>query len=128
GHFVRYVAAAKRLTRHFEYPDGAVGAFDDEIAAGKFDVVLGGFEYVGGDALAPRDQRIRRLADDDAREPHGSAGMGSAADGDDVGIALDQIHAIEGDAEPIRDELRKARAVSLSARQGSDRHVDTAFG
>src|SRR5262245_38926923 len=54
--------------------------------------------------------------------------MGSAADGADVGIALDQVHAIEGDAEPIRDELCEARAVPLSARQGSDRHVDTAFG
>src|SRR4029453_1186590 len=51
-----------------------------------------------------------------------------APDGDDVGIALEQIHAIEGDAKPIRDELCEARAVSLSARQGSDRHVDTTFG
>jgi len=93
-----------------------VGAFDEEIAAGEFDVVFGGFEHVSGDALALRDQCVRRIADDDAREPHRSAGMRAAAHGNHVGIALDQTHAVEGNAEPIRDELCEARPVSLSAR------------
>src|SRR6516164_9097513 len=66
GQFVGQIVAAKCLARHVENVEGAVGAFDEEIAAGKFDVVFGGFERVSGDALAPRDQCVRRIADDDA--------------------------------------------------------------
>src|SRR5262249_8571422 len=38
--FAGQIVAATRLARHVEYADGAVGAFDDEIAGGKFDVML----------------------------------------------------------------------------------------
>ena len=89
--------------------------------------MLGGFEHVGGDFLPARDDRVRGLADDDACEPHRAAGMGAAADRDDIGVALDQVDAIERHAEPFRDALREAGAMALAARQRADRHVDAAF-
>ena len=49
---VRQIVALAGRARHLEYPDRAVGAFHGEHAGGEFDVVLGGFEHVGGDLLA----------------------------------------------------------------------------
>ena len=83
------IVAAHRLACRLEYADGAVGTLHGESAAGEFDVVLGRFEHVGSDPLALGDDRVRRLADDDAGEPHRAAGMRSAAHRHDVGIALD---------------------------------------
>src|SRR6185503_3002383 len=66
GQIAGEIVAAHRLACHVEYPDGAIGPLHGEIAAREFDVVLGGFEHVGGNSLALGDQRIRRFADDDA--------------------------------------------------------------
>ena len=53
--------------------------------------------------------------------------MRAAADRHDVGVALDQPDAVDLDAEPFADALRKAGLVALAARQRADGDVDAAF-
>src|SRR5262249_32120121 len=53
-----------------EKPDRAVGAFDGEAAGGEADVVFGRFQHVRSDSFALLDDRVGRLAHDDAGETH----------------------------------------------------------
>src|SRR6185437_14477817 len=59
--------------------------------------------------------------------PHRTVGMAAAADRNDVGVALDELDALERDAEPFGDALREARLVSLAARQCADHDIDAAL-
>ena len=54
--------------------------------------------------------------------------MGAAADRNDIGVALDQVDAIERHAEPFSDALGEAGLMALAARQRADRDIDPAFG
>src|SRR5437899_6937773 len=44
-----------------------------------------------------------------------------------IRVAGDELHVPELDAEPLRDELREARLVSLAGGQRAEDHVDAAF-
>src|SRR3984885_15225 len=113
--------------RHVENSNMTVGAFDGEAAAGKGDIVLGGFEQMRGDFFALLDDDIGRLAHDDAGEPHRARGMRAAAFLDDVGVALVDIDIVEWHAEPFRYALRKGRLVTLPAGQRADDDIDAPF-
>ena len=121
------VFAVGRRGRDVENPDRAVGAFDGEAAAGKGDVVLGGFQHVGGDLLALLDDQVGGVAHDDAGEPHRARRVRAAAFLDDVGVALVDIDVVERHAEPLRHALRKRGLVALPARERADHDVDPAL-
>ena len=54
--------------------------------------------------------------------------MRASTDGRDVGVAGDEPHVTELDAEPLRQELREARLVTLARRERAEHHVETALG
>ncbi len=60
------------------------------------------------------------------RHAHRAAGVRAAADGGDVGVAGEEPHLRELDAEPLDDELREAGLVALAGRQRADHDVDAA--
>src|SRR5205814_1222161 len=45
----------------------------------------------------------------------------------DVGVARDEPHVTDLDAEPLRQELREARLVTLAGRERAEHHVETAL-
>ncbi len=110
-----------------ENADRAVGAFDGEAAGRKGDIVLGGFQHMGGDLLALLDDRVGGVAHDDAGKPHRARGMRAAAFLDDVGVALVDVDVVERHAEPFRHALRERGLVALPAGQRADHDVDPAL-
>src|ERR1051325_5130597 len=54
--------------------------------------------------------------------------MRAGAEGDPVGVALDQPHAIFRHPEPFANELREAGLVALAARHRSDNELNRALG
>ena len=86
-----------------------------------------GLQHVAGDFRRLLDHRLRRLAHDDAAHAHRARRMRAAADRHDVGVALDQLDAVDIDAEPFADALREARLVALAAGQRADRDIDAAL-
>src|SRR5580692_11184325 len=54
--------------------------------------------------------------------------MGAAAEGDTVGVAGDKTDAVARHAEPLGDELRKARLMTLALRSDADDQLDEAVG
>ncbi len=124
--FLRHGFAVRRGLRHIEQSDRAVGALDGEAAACEGDILLGGFEHVRGDLLALLDDLVGRLAHDDARHPHRAGRVRAAAFVDDVGVAFEDVHVFERNAEPFRHALRERRFVALAARERADHDVDAA--
>src|SRR5205085_4635833 len=55
---------------------------------------------------------------------HRAAGMRAAADGRELGVAGDHAHTVEIHAEPLHNELGKARLVALAGRQRADDYLD----
>src|SRR6202043_1682783 len=80
------------------------------------------------DASGPLDDRARGLPENDAAEPHAAAGMGAAADFDDVGVTGEQTYLVDGDTEPLVEQLSETRLVPLSIRYRADNDIDAAIG
>src|SRR5262249_15503047 len=93
----------------------------------ELDVRLRGLEERRSDAPTLLDDLIRGLRHDDGAEPHRPTGRRPAADRHQIRVAGDELHAPVLDAEPLRDELREARFVSLAGRQRTKDHIDAAF-
>ena len=53
------------------------------------------------DAFSPLDDRARGLPEHDTAEPHAAAGMGAAADFDNIGVAGEQAYLVDRHAEPL---------------------------
>src|ERR1700719_5278527 len=81
-----------------------------------------------GDAQALLDDAVGGFLDDDGAEPHAAAGVGAAADGDAIGIAGDEAHAVDRHAKPFDDQLGKARLVALALRGDADDQFDKTLG
>ena len=76
-----------------------------------------GLEHVGGglhDLLAD-DQR--GLVDGVAGDHRGAAGEGGDAPVEGLGVALDQDHVLDRDAELVGDDLREDGVVALALRR-----------
>src|SRR5262249_32724197 len=58
---------------------------------------------------------------------HGTAGMRAAADLHHVGVAEDDVDALDRHVDEVGDDLGEARLVALAARLGADHHVDAAL-
>ena len=111
-----------------EQPDRPVGADDRETALGIGDVGQSGFQDLGRGRPALLDDLLGRPAHDDRAEAHRPAGIGAAADADDVGVAGDQVHRLERRLEQRGDHLGEGRFVALAGILGPDHHVDPALG
>ena len=70
-------------------------------------------KQMAGDATPLVDDLVRRLADDRHRELHRAPGMRTAAGPHARGVVRDIIDCRERNAEPLGNELRKARLVAL---------------
>ena len=53
--------------------------------------------------------------------------MRAAADPHHVGVAEDDLHALDRHAQQVGDDLREARLVALAARLRADDDVDASF-
>ena len=92
--------------------DGAVGPSDREAAAVEIDVGLGGFEQVCGNRFRLGDDLLGGEIDRRAAEGRGARAAGALADRDLLGVALDVMHLIGIEAEPVADELFVDRLVT----------------
>src|SRR5690606_11933282 len=63
--------------------------------------------------------------DGDAAHLRGPRASGAAALLDHLGVALDQVDPVEGDAELLREHLREGRLVSLAVAEGADDELRT---
>ena len=104
----------------------AVGALDPGGAVAELDVVLARLEHVGGgvdDLLADEE---RRLVDGVAGDDGGAAREGGDAPVEGAGVALDQDHVLDGDAELVGDDLAEHGLVALPLRGQAGVDVDLA--
>ena len=53
--------------------------------------------------------------------------MRAAADLHHVGVAENDVHALDRNMQQVGDHLRKARLVALAARLRADDHIDVPF-
>src|SRR5262249_54968447 len=99
-----------------------------EASRAELDVLCRDLEEPRGGFLSPGHDGFRGLAEDDAREAHRAPRMRAAAFRDAVGVALDQLDAVERNAQPLDQELREAGLVALAARERADHGLDAAVG
>ena len=83
-----------------------------------------GFEQVGRDLLALRDDLVDRLHDRRAADRDRARAVGAHAEEDAPGVAVDDVHVLDRHAEPVGDDLRERGLVSLAVgvRAGEHRH------
>ena len=113
--------------------DRLVGAGDLELAVLDDDVVLGRLQRMRGDLLGLGLDLLHRLDDGGAADRDRARAVGAHAELHLVGVAVDDLHLADRNAETFRDQLRKRRLVALAvavrARQdldGADR-IDADF-
>ena len=112
----------------------AIGAGDRKDALLEIDVGLGGFEQMRGDRLRLIDDPLGREIDRRAAQGRRARATAALADRDLLGIALDVMHLVGTEAEPVADELLIDRLVphALSDRARNHRHgaaaVEAQFG
>ena len=103
--------------------DGAVRAARAEQPVGEVDVLA---EVGGGERLALVDDRGRRVDERAAAPDHRARAAGAAPDLEPRGVALDDPHAFDLDAEAFGEHLRVGGLVALAVRLRADRRLDRA--
>ena len=83
---------------------------------------------MGGDFLAFGDDLVHRLDHGGAADGEAAAAIGPHAEGDFRGVAVNDLHLIEGDAELIDHELREGGFMALAVAVGAGEHGDAAGG
>ncbi len=85
-------------------------------------------QYLGGDELRLGDHLVAR--DGDGREAHGTrAGAeGPHAELNLVRVAVDDVHVLDGDVEPVGDKLGVGRFVALTVAVAAGKHLDGTGG
>ena len=85
---------------------GAVGAGDGEAAVLELDVAFGGLQEMRGKLLALGDDLV--ADQDDGAAAHGgrARAAGAHAERHRIGVALDELHLLRIDAEPVHQHLR----------------------
>ena len=114
--------------------DRLVGAGDLELAVLDDDVVLGCLELMGRDLLGLGLDLLHRLQDRGEADRGRARAIGAHAELHLVGVAMDDLHLADRNAEALGDELAEGRlmalAVAVRSRQdldGADR-IDAHFG
>src|SRR6516164_7377447 len=80
---------------------------------------------MGCDLAAFGDDLVHRLDDGRAADGEGTRAIGAHAEGDLVGVAMDDLDALDRNAQPVCDELGEGGLVALAmtVRSGQDRHT-----
>ena len=102
-----HASAAISAERH-----GAIGAGDRKDAVGECDVGLRGLQQVGGDRFRLGDDLLGGEIDRRAAQRRRARAAAAFADRHLVGVALDVLHLVGVDAEPVADELLVDRLVA----------------
>ena len=111
---------------HFGQSLRAIGSGDGELAVLELDIRLGGFEQMGGDLATLGDDLVHCLDDRAATDGGRTRAIGTHAVGDLGAVAVDDLDTVERDAEPVRDQLRKGRLVSLPMAVRTGQHGNAA--
>ncbi len=122
----RIVVRNVRRQRDLAERLAAIGASDGELAVGELDVAFRGLEQMRRDLLALGDDLVHRL--DDRRAPDGerARAVGSHAERNAAGVAMDDVDVLDRNAETPGDELRERRLVTLTVTVRAGEHADAA--
>src|SRR5262249_21275256 len=97
----------------------SVGADDNEAAFLKYDVGLGRFQKVSGNAFTLLNKAIGGNADRSAAQHRRARAECADAHGNDVGIAITVIDEVGVDPEAVGQHLLECGAMSLAMIHGS---------
>ena len=97
-----------RGSRDLEYTERSVGSLHGEAPGREFEIVFRRFHDMGSDPASLSDDVIGGSAHENAGEAHRPSRIRAAADGYEIGVARDQLDALEGHAEPVGQRLREA--------------------
>src|SRR5207253_7140756 len=81
-----------------------------------------------GEAPAVLDQRLRRDREHGGGVAHRASRVRAAARAHHIGIAGNDAHALDRDAEELSNDLREAGLMPLAARLRADHHAHAALG
>ena len=119
-------AARLREPRHFRQRDGAIGALHRECARFVADVVARRLQHLAGERAPALDHRFRPHHACGSADPHGPGPVRSPPLLHSRGIAVDEAHRVEVDAEPVGRDLRVGGLVTHAEVLGSGEHGDRA--
>ena len=108
--------------------DALVGAADTEPPTDVLEVVGGGLEQVGRERPGLLDDLVDGLDQRLAADDEGARAVGVQALGRDLGVAVQDLDVLEGDAQPVGDDLAEGRLVALPVRGGAGDDLDRAGG
>src|SRR5215470_4745788 len=92
------------------------------VSEGNFSLI--GRQKIGGNSATPGNDLVSCAPDRCCRVSHRSTRMRPASHADQVCIPGAKSYPLGSDAEPLADQLHKARLVTLPSRQGTNRHRD----
>ena len=125
-HAGRQVVGGIGGERHLEPGQTLVGARDLQLAALDDDVALVGLHQMRRDLLGLGLDLVERLDDRRHADGAGARPIGAHAHLHLVGVAMDDVDAVDGHAEPVGDELRECGLVALAMTMRTGHHLDGA--
>ncbi len=120
--FRRQLHAAAQARRQLHDTDRTVGPDDGEAPAREFDIGGSRLHDEAGDLLAAGDDLRTRLDHGRAARHHRARPAGAAADEQGIAVALQQPDAVEGDAEPVDQDLSQGRGMALAVVERAGDH------
>jgi hypothetical protein len=111
---------------HVLQPDEPVRARDVERSVTKLQVVGARLQQMGGNGLGLLHDLCGRGLQCVAADHGASGGVGSAPEGDLLGVALDEADLVHGDAKPVRDALAVGGRMGLAVGEGAGDDGDAA--
>ena len=108
--------------RHVADRQAAVGAGYGETALLEDDVGFRRLQHVGGDLLRLVDHLVHRLGDGRASHREAARPVSPHAERYLGGVAVDDLHILDRNAEAVRDKLGERRLVALAVAVGAGEH------
>ena len=105
-----------------------IGTFNRPLAAGEFQILFGSFEQVSGDLGAFFLDLVEALHDGCAANGEAARTVGAHAERHGIGVAVDDIHVFDGNAELIGHHLGKGSFMALAVRVATDEDRHFAAG
>ena len=125
-HAVRQIMRGVGGERDHRQRDRLVGAGDLELAVLDDDVVFGRLELMGRDLLGLGFDLFHRLQDRGEADGRRARAIGAHAELHFVGVAMDDLHLADRNAEAFGNELAEGRLMTLAVAVRSGQHFDGA--